>query len=113
LLRWSGGEKLRTMAELFIHVVFVFAVLGTKLIIALWVIYYLFPDTRTCPECAEQTIPLQMDWLERFCGSLLFLGKVRRRWCPECAWEGFARRCRTPMQVGARAVVVDSADRRT
>jgi len=79
------------MASLLLHVVFVFAVLGTKLMLALWVIYHLFPGGKSCPECDRETIPLQMNFAERAFGALLFLGKVRRRWCPECAWDGLAR----------------------
>lgn len=71
---------------------FVFAVIGTKLLVALWAIYYLFPGGRSCPACDAETIPIQMSFAHRLFGALFFLGKVRRRWCLECAWDGFARR---------------------
>ncbi|HEY7461166.1 MAG TPA: hypothetical protein VIC59_04765 [Gemmatimonadota bacterium] len=80
------------MRALLVHSLFVIAVLGTKVILALWIIYYLFPGDRCCPRCDAETLPLQMTRSQRLWGALLFLGKVRSRWCPECCWEGFSRR---------------------
>ncbi len=79
------------MSTLLLHATFVVAVLGSKLILALWVIYYLFPADRTCPDCDAETLPLCMARSQRLWGALLFLGKVRRRWCPDCTWEGSVR----------------------
>jgi RNA polymerase subunit RPABC4/transcription elongation factor Spt4 len=102
------------MSGLLGHAVFVFAVLGSKLIIALWAIYYLFPADRSCPVCNEETLAIQTrasrisGW--RTCGSLLFLGKVRTRWCPACSWEGFTRPLSPPAPVLERSLVEDPAD---
>jgi hypothetical protein len=79
------------MSALFVHTVFVLAVFGTKVIIALWAIYYLFPSGRSCPECDAETFPVQTSRSRRVWGVLLFLGRVRLRWCPECSWEGWTR----------------------
>jgi hypothetical protein len=96
------------------HTVFVLAVLGTKLVVALWAIYYLFPGDRSCPVCNEETLSIQTraarisSW--RFCGSILFLGKVHTRWCPACSWEGFSRPLPPPAPVRERSLVEDPAD---
>lgn len=101
------------MADLLLHATFVFAVLGTKLVLALWAIYYLFPDTRACPACDAETLAVAMPPAQRLLGLLLFLGQVRRRWCPECGWDGFVRapaaRLPAPTPLPAR----DPADRTT
>jgi hypothetical protein len=83
---------LSAMTALLLHTLFVFAVLGTKVILALWVIYYLFPSGKACPECDAETYSIERSASRRFWGAVLFLGRVRLRWCPECSWEGWARR---------------------
>ncbi|MBA2563937.1 MAG: hypothetical protein H0V09_00765 [Gemmatimonadetes bacterium] len=79
------------MVTLLLHVCFVFVVLGSKLLIALWVIYYLFPRSRECPRCDADTLSLRMGWVRRLAGGFLFLGRVGYRWCAECGWTGFVR----------------------
>ncbi|MFN2433616.1 MAG: hypothetical protein ABR599_12525 [Gemmatimonadota bacterium] len=99
------------MADLLLHVGFVFAVLGTKLLLALWAIYYLLPGGGSCPECNAETLPLQMGWPRRVAGALLFLGRVRRRWCPACAWDGFVRPSPPSLRLRREIPSPDSADR--
>ena len=79
------------MGTAFLHLGFVFAVLGSKLLIAVYVIYHLFPNGSSCPECSGETLPIQMGLPRRAGSLLLFLGRVSVRWCPECRWEGYAR----------------------
>jgi hypothetical protein len=74
-----------------LHVAFVFAVLGSKLLIAVWAIYHLFPNGSGCPECSGDTLAMRMGPARRAGSLLLFLGRVGVRWCPECGWEGYAR----------------------
>jgi hypothetical protein len=99
------------VTPLLLHIVFVVAVFGTKVILALWVIYYLFPAGRACPECDAETYPVQRSVSRRLWGALLFLGKVRLRWCPECSWEGWARRGSEPASLPHSAPLNDPADR--
>lgn len=99
------------MTSILLHAAFVFAVLGSKLMIALWAIYYLLPGGRSCPACDAETIPLEMGLPHRLCGALFFLGKVRRRWCPECAWDGFVRRSLEPVFLQRPLTAGDPADR--
>ena len=79
------------MSQLLLHLAFVFVVVGVKIVVALWAIYYLFPSEATCPQCDGETLALQMPFLRRAAGALLFLGQVSLRWCPECTWHGFTR----------------------
>lgn len=99
------------MTALLAHTLFVIAVLGTKVVIALWAIYYLFPADRSCPRCDAETFSVQSNGSQRLCGILLFLAKVHRRWCPECAWEGFARPMPSLRPVSPPPSVVDHAGR--
>jgi hypothetical protein len=99
------------MTALLLHTIFVLAVLGTKVILALWVIYYLFPSSGTCPECDGETYPIQRSTSRRVWGVVLFLGKVRLRWCPECSWEGWARHSSAPASLPRATRLADPADR--
>jgi hypothetical protein len=99
------------MATLVAHLVFVFAVFGTKIVLALWAIYYLFPAGKPCPDCDAETLPIQLSASQRFWGVLLVLGRVRRRWCPECAWEGFARRSPAAAVLPSATRIEDAAGR--
>ncbi len=98
------------MTALLVHTLFVLAVFGTKIIIALWAIYYLFPAGRSCPECDAETLPLQRSRSRRLWGALLFLGKVRLRWCPECSWEGWSRHAPQPVPLVQPSPLEDPAD---
>jgi hypothetical protein len=101
------------MGALVGHLVFVFAVLGSKVMVALWAIYYLFPADRSCPVCNEDTLAIEMrasripGW--RSVGRFLFLRKVHTRWCPACSWEGFSRPLPPPSPVVERSLVEDPA----
>jgi hypothetical protein len=99
------------------HLVFVAAVLGTKVVLALWIIYYLFPSDSSCPDCDGETLPIQMraarDGAWRLVGAALFLGKVRLRWCPSCEWEGFARPVRRTLPVPSLSGMEHPADHPT
>ncbi len=99
------------MAALLLHAGFVFAVLGSKLVLALVAIYHLFPGDATCPECNARTRPLLMDRGQRTLAALMFLGRVRRRWCPECLWESYVRRFPEPSPVGEVLRTGDPAGR--
>ena len=99
------------VTDLLLHLAFVFAVLGTKIVLALWAIYYLLPAGGACPECDGETLPLQMGLPRRVAGALLFLGQVRRRWCPVCAWDGFVRPLRGAGAGKHRLPMREAADR--
>jgi len=72
------------------YVLFFFLAMGAKLGLALVMIYLLLPSDRRCNHCDEETLLMQMSpghvWLSRLC-----LGKLQRRWCPSCRWEGYAQ----------------------
>jgi hypothetical protein len=72
------------------YLLFSFLAVGAKLILALAMIYFLLPGDRNCNLCDSETLLLQMAggrrWMSRLC-----LGRLQRRWCPQCGWEGYAR----------------------
>lgn len=41
-----------------------------------------------CPACRGETVPIRRRWLERLSR------RYEWRWCPDCRWEGIARRRR-------------------
>jgi hypothetical protein len=48
------------------------------------------PHGTTCPNCAEETVPLLSVPLRA--AARVFGGfPVQRRWCPACEWDGYAR----------------------
>ena len=71
-------------------VLFGFVALGAKLILAAITIYLLLPTDRRCNGCDDETLLLRMERGSRLL-SLVLLGRIQRRWCPRCGWEGLAR----------------------
>jgi hypothetical protein len=67
-----------------------FLAFGAKLLLALITIYLLLPQESSCNGCDEETLLLQATRADRVL-SIFCLGRLRRRWCPHCGWEGFAR----------------------
>ncbi len=72
------------------YIVFFFVAFGSKLLLALLTIYFLFPSDAACPGCDGETLLVRMSRGGRAL-SLVFLGRVRSRWCPRCRWEGLTR----------------------
>lgn len=69
---------------------FFFLAFGAKALLAFAMIYLIFPADRVCSQCDGETLPIQMGWGGRFL-SMLSLGRIQRRWCPHCGWEGLTR----------------------
>lgn len=69
---------------------FFFIAFGAKVILAFAMIYLIFPADRVCSECDGETLPVQMGAGGRTAAALL-LGRLQRRWCPRCGWEGYTR----------------------
>lgn len=74
-----------------VYLVFLFVAAGAKLILAAVMIYLILPKDRECSQCSGQTLLLGGNRAARF-RSRLFLGRIQRRWCPRCGWEGMTRR---------------------
>jgi hypothetical protein len=72
------------------YLLFFFVAFGAKAVLALVTIYYIFPSERSCPECDGDTLPLRMSLPGRAVARLL-MGRIERRWCPRCRWEGMTR----------------------
>lgn len=72
------------------YLLFFFVTVGAKLLLAMVMIYLLFPSDRTCNTCDEETILVRMGRSGRLL-AVLACGRLQKRWCPRCGWEGFAR----------------------
>lgn len=92
------------------YLLFLFVAMGAKLLLALVTIYLLFPSDRSCNSCNHETLLLQMGRPGRILAWLL-LGRIERRWCPRCGWEGFARTHRRTLR-GVRTAEDTSAPQR-
>ncbi len=73
---------------------FFFLAFGAKALLAVAMIYLIIPTDRVCNECDGETMLVQMGVMGRLL-SALTLGRVQRRWCPRCGWEGLTRSGRT------------------
>jgi len=69
---------------------FFFLAFGAKALLAFAMIYLIIPSDRVCNECDGETMLMQMGVMGRIL-SALSLGRVQRRWCPRCGWEGLTR----------------------
>lgn len=74
---------------------FFFVAFGSKVLLAMAMIWFLFPADRVCSECDGETLPVRMGGFGR-AASRLMLGRLQRRWCPRCGWEGMTRTGRAP-----------------
>jgi hypothetical protein len=81
---------------LFYYTLFLFIAFGSKLLLALAMIYMLLPSERSCNSCDEDTLLIRSARGGQIFSRLTF-GRVQRRWCPRCGWDGFARRVHTPL----------------
>lgn len=88
-----------------------FLAFGAKLLLALVTIYLLLPVESSCNGCDEETLLLQPRRGDRVL-SLVCLGRLQRRWCPHCGWEGFARIRSTGAGVPDRSRTPPTADSR-
>ena len=52
--------------------------------------YLIFPDQRSCDQCDADTLPVRMGSLGRVL-NLLMRGRLQKRWCPRCGWQGMTR----------------------
>jgi hypothetical protein len=73
-----------------IWIFFFFVAFGAKVILAFAMIYLILEEERGCPSCDAETILVRMGLAGRAL-SLLTFGRVQRRWCPRCGWEGLTR----------------------
>jgi len=52
--------------------------------------YRALPRGRSCPSCAQETVPVVSQGL-RVLQKLVPGASLQRRWCPTCMWDGYAR----------------------
>ena len=72
------------------YLLFIMVAFGAKVILAAMMIYLLFATDRECPSCDGETVAIQFGPVGRLV-AWVYLGRLHRRWCPRCGWEGFAR----------------------
>jgi hypothetical protein len=90
---------------MFYYTLFLFVAFGSKLLLALVMIYLLLPTERSCDECDGETLLIRPEGGARLLGWLT-RGRIQRRWCPRCSWYGLARVSRPftlPRSAGRRA----------
>jgi hypothetical protein len=81
------------------YLLFFFVTVGAKLLLALVMIYFLLPRERSCTQCDGDTLLMGASRAGRIATRLL-LGRVQWRWCPQCGWEGMARRGKELSAIG-------------
>jgi|GEM_PF-2041343 len=104
MLEVNGGPRCRPQeieVTIAIWTLFIFIALGAKVILALVTIFMLLPSDRRCSGCGQETLLMEM------AGALAVLalamgGRIERRWCPGCGWDGLGRcrpdaRCYVPV----------------
>lgn len=71
-------------------IAFIFVAFISKFLLAVAMCYLIFPAERTCDECDAETLPVRMGLAGRTM-SRMMMGRLQRRWCPRCGWEGMTR----------------------
>ena len=70
-----------------------------RLLVVTLVGFAIIRPVRDCPACFRPTVPIRMTWLARLSSSFEW------RWCPECHWEGPARKTVAGRRVRAPGAV--------
>jgi hypothetical protein len=83
------------MHDVLLWLLFFFIAFGAKFVLAMATIYFIFPAERTCSECDADTLPVRMGLAGRAAAKLMG-GRIQRRWCPRCGWEGMTRTVPVP-----------------
>jgi hypothetical protein len=81
---------------LFYYTLFLFIAFGSKLVLALLMIYMLLPSVRSCNSCDGETILIRSSGAVRLLGRMT-RGRIQQRWCPRCEWHGLSRRLPEPV----------------
>lgn len=98
------------MSLFYYHLLFFFVAFGSKAVLAGVTIYLLLPADLRCAACDGETLLLRMGTMGRAVRGLL-RGRVERRWCPRCGWEGtFRTRERALVTGGSGRSSVDSGN---
>ena len=72
--------------ELAVAVILFFFLVFLRLALIAVVGLFIIRPARDCPACFRPTVPIRKRWLAWFNSALEW------RWCPECRWEGPARK---------------------
>ena len=85
-----------------VWLLFFFIAFGSKVVLATAMIYLILEEERGCPSCDGETMLVRMGFFGSTL-SRLTLGRVQKRWCPRCGWEGLTRtgRLNRPLSPGA------------
>ena len=75
-------------------IAFWLAALGSKLILAMWIVWVLLPGERECSVCDGETSALEPRYGLR---TLARWAGVQSRWCPRCGDSYLARRSHPPL----------------
>jgi hypothetical protein len=87
LLRSSHDRSVDLVSAFEIAVAAIFFSLVLFRLVLIGVVGFLIiRPVRDCPACFEPTVPIRLRWLARVSP------RFEWRWCPECGWEGPARR---------------------
>jgi hypothetical protein len=72
------------------YLLYFFVAFISKAILGVGMCYLLFSTERTCDGCDAETIPIRMGGAGRLLSRLMG-GRLQRRWCPRCGWQGITR----------------------
>jgi hypothetical protein len=93
------------------YLLYFFVTVGAKLLLALVMIYFLLPAERGCTDCDGETLLVGGGRAGRM-GARLFFGRIQRRWCPRCGWEGLTRQVRDPVPPAGVSIGSNTPTRR-
>jgi hypothetical protein len=65
-------------------------VIALPLVLSAAIGYHALPRGRSCPNCAQETIPVVSRAL-RIVLKVVPRLTLQRRWCPTCSWDGYSR----------------------
>ena len=90
----AGLPLARLPTIMLLWALFFFVAFGAKVLLATAMIYLILDDERACPSCDDETALVRMGPMGRAASALTF-GRMQKRWCPRCGWEGLTRTGRT------------------
>lgn len=72
------------------YLLYFFVTFISKALLAGVVCFLILPTQRTCDRCDCETLPVRMGAAGRMAARVV-RGRLQRRWCPRCGWDGMTR----------------------
>lgn len=87
---WAEGQRAEVEIVVLLFALYLVIVIALPVALSGIIGFRSLPRGNTCPNCAQETLPLRSLPL-RLVQRVYRGSSLQRRWCPACEWDGYAR----------------------